>query len=235
MISKQPRNRHKPKGIEILYEDFDIIVVVKPCNLLTIGTDRDKSKTVHAILNDYVRKGDSRSRNRVYVVHRLDRETSGILLFARNENAKVILQGQWNSTEKHYLTIVHGIMREKQGTISSYLTENKAFTVFSTKDPTLGKLSHTAYRVLKETNGFSLLDINLLTGRKHQIRVHFSEHGHPVAGDLKYGKNHKTGGNLALHAVSISFFHPVNRKQMKFETDIPDRFLRIVGNVRPDV
>jgi tRNA pseudouridine32 synthase/23S rRNA pseudouridine746 synthase/23S rRNA pseudouridine1911/1915/1917 synthase len=229
--NKKQDRKHKPKGIDLLYEDSAVIVVEKPCGLLTMGTDRDKTRTVHTILNEYVRKGDPRSRNRVYIVHRLDRDTSGILLFARSETAKLILQGQWTDTEKHYLTVVHGRLSAKQGIISSYLAENSAFMVYSTPDPAKGKLSHTAYTVLKETNGFSLLDIKLLTGRKHQIRVHLSEQGHPVVGDTKYGKGNDRVNNLALHAGSISFQHPVSGKRMTFETGIPERFIQLVGKI----
>ena len=229
--NKARARNYRPKGIDLLYEDSDLIVVEKPCGLLTMGTDRDKSRTVHTILNEYVRKGDPRSRNRVYIVHRLDRDTSGILLFARSEAAKLILQGEWKDTEKRYLAVVHGRLSAKQGTISSYLAENSAFTVYSTPDPAKGKLSHTAYTVLKETNGFSLLEIKLLTGRKHQIRVHLSEQGHPVVGDTKYGKGKDACNNLALHARSLSFRHPVSGKWLTFETGMPDRFVRLVGNI----
>jgi tRNA pseudouridine32 synthase/23S rRNA pseudouridine746 synthase/23S rRNA pseudouridine1911/1915/1917 synthase len=229
-VHKAQPGKYRPKGgIDILYEDRDVIVVEKPCGLLTMGTDRDKSRTVHTILNEYVRKGDPRSKNRVYIVHRLDRDTSGILLFARSETVKQFLQDHWKETEKHYLTIVHGRLSAKEGIISSYLTENSALTVYSTPDPAKGKLSRTAYRVLKEINGFSLLDINLLTGRKHQIRVHLSEQGNPVVGDTKYGKESRTSNNLALHAGSLSFQHPVNGKLLAFETRMPERFIRLVG------
>src|SRR6266702_6482389 len=149
--SKRPPAKYQPKGLTILHEDRDVIVVEKPCGLLTIGTDRDKSRTVHSILNEYVRKGNPRSRNRIYIVHRLDRETSGILIFAKSEPAKIFLQGHWQETDKYYLTIVHGSLAQKAGTISSYLAENSAFTVYSTPDQTVGKLSHTEYTVQKET------------------------------------------------------------------------------------
>ncbi len=229
--TKRLPTKHQPKGLTIIHEDRDIIVVEKPGGLLTIGTERDKTRTAHSILNDYVRKGDPRSRNRIYVVHRLDRETSGILIFAKSEAAKTFLQGNWQDTDKHYLTVVHGTLTEKEGTISSYLAENSAFTVYSTPDPGLGKLSHTEYRVLKEAKGLSLLEIHLLTGRKHQIRVHLSGSGHPVVGDKKYGKGNDPSANLALHARSISFTHPVNGRRLNFTTGIPDFFTRLVGSI----
>lgn len=231
LADKTRKSKYQPKGLDILYEDKDVIVVEKPCGLLTMGTERDKTRTVHTILNEYVRKGDPRSRNRIYIVHRLDRDTSGILLFAKSEAAKQILQAQWKDTEKHYLTVVHGKMPANKGTISSYLIENSAFSVYSTPDPTKGKLSQTDYTVLKETSSLSLLDINLLTGRKHQIRVHLSEQGHPVVGDTKYGTGTSVGVSLALHARSISFQHPTNGKRMSFATGMPERFIRLVGTL----
>lgn len=233
-----PHNRtpvkYRPKGLTVLYEDRDIIVVEKPCGLLTIGTDRDKSRTVHTILNEYVRKGDPRSRNRVYIVHRLDRETSGILILAKSEAAKTFLQGHWQETEKRYLTVVYGTLSPPAGMISSYLTENSAYSVYSTPDPAAGKLSHTEYTTRKEAKGFSLLEIRLLTGRKHQIRVHLSEKGHPVVGDRKYGKANDPYGTLALHARSIAFTHPVSGRRLSFETGIPDFFTRLVGKIDPE-
>lgn len=228
-MTKSPSSKYQPKGLTILHEDKDIIVMEKPCGLLTMGTERDKSRTAHSILNDYVRKGDPRSRNRIYIVHRLDRETSGILIFAKSEAAKIFLQGHWQETEKRYLTIIYGSLTPKTGKISSYLAENSAFTVYSTPDPALGKLSHTEYTVLKENRGFSLLEIHLLTGRKHQIRVHLSEKGHPVVGDKKYGRKNDAYGTLALHARTLSFTHPVSGKRMTFETGIPEFFTRLIG------
>ncbi|NVN91396.1 MAG: RluA family pseudouridine synthase [Desulfuromonadales bacterium] len=227
--TKRPPAKYQPKGLTVLYEDRDVIVVEKPGGLLTMGTERDKTRTAHTILNEYVRKGDPRSRNRIYIVHRLDRETSGILIFAKSEQAKTYLQEHWQETDKRYLTIVHGSVSPKTGTISSNLAENSAFTVYSTPDPAKGKLAHTEYTVLKEAKGFSLLEIHLLTGRKHQIRVHMSEKGHPVVGDRKYGKGNDTFATLALHARSISFTHPVNGKRLTFETGVPEFFTRLMG------
>jgi len=227
---KNRSTKHQPKGVVLLFEDADIIVVDKPCGLLTMGTERDKSRTAHTILNDYVRKGNPKSRNRVYIVHRLDRDTSGVLLFAKSEQAKAFLQSDWENTTKIYLAVVAGHLDAAQGTISSYLAENAAFNVYSTTDASKGKLSHTAYTVLKEQRGFSLLRIHLLTGRKHQIRVHCSEKGHPVIGDRKYGGAHASYPNLALHSCSISFTHPVSGLRLHFAAKAPGHFNKLVGS-----
>lgn len=227
----RPGKKHQPRGLPILHEDKDILVVEKPAGLLTVGTDRDKSRTAHYLLNDYVRKGNPKSRNRVYVVHRLDQDTSGILIFAKSEQAKKFLQEHWDQTEKHYLAIVHGQLIPKEGMISSYLVENAAQRVYSTPDATKGKLSQTAYKVLKESKGFSLVDIHLLTGRKHQIRVHFSEKGHAVVGDRKYGNGDHGAKRLALHARSISFIHPFSGKPMTFDTGVPEELARLIGKM----
>jgi RluA family pseudouridine synthase len=221
-------NKHLPKGISILYEDNDILIVVKPFGLLTMGTDRDKSRTLYAILTDYVRKGYYRSARRIFIVHRLDRDTSGILIFAKTIEAKLQLQDQWEETEKKYIAVVHGRCEKREGTITTYLSENKAHLVYSTTDATKGKLSHTAYRVLKYTKEFSLLEVNLLTGRKHQIRVHLAGIGHPVVGDEKYGNGKETYKRLALHAKSISFIHPFSGKRLTFETGFPEYFNKLL-------
>jgi tRNA pseudouridine32 synthase/23S rRNA pseudouridine746 synthase/23S rRNA pseudouridine1911/1915/1917 synthase len=228
---KQPSKKHQPRGLPILHEDKDILVVDKPAGLLTIGTERDKSRTAHYLLNDYVRKGDPKSRNRVYVVHRLDQDTSGVLLFAKSEAAKKFLQENWETTDKYYLAIVHGVLAAKQGTISSNLVENAAQRVYSAPDASKGKLARTAYKVLQESKGLSLLDIHLLTGRKHQIRVHFAEQGHPVVGDKKYGNGELVLRRLALHARSISFTHPFHGRKMTFASGLPEEFARLLGKL----
>ena len=219
-------HRHQPKGLALLYEDRDIIVVNKAPGLLTIATDTDKVRTAYRLLTDYVRKGAARSRERVFIVHRLDRDTSGVLVFARTEEAKRQLQAHWDTTEKHYLAVVHGTLAKKEGTISSYLTENAAFRVYSTPDSSKGLLSHTAYRVIRETPAFSLLDIVLLTGRKNQIRVHMAEQGNPVVGDSKYGRRHDPHKLLALHARSIALHHPFTGDRLTFEAEVPAHFDR---------
>jgi tRNA pseudouridine32 synthase/23S rRNA pseudouridine746 synthase/23S rRNA pseudouridine1911/1915/1917 synthase len=227
---KHSTRKHLPRGLEILYEDSDILVVDKPAGLLTMGSQTNKFRTAYYILTDYVRKGYSKSRNRIFIVHRLDQLTSGVLIFAKSEEAKLRLQAQWKDTEKKYVAVVHGQFAQKEGVISSYLAENKAFVVYSTTDTAKGKLAHTAYKVLKESRRFSLLEITLLTGRKNQIRVHMADKGHPVAGDCKYGKTRDRYRRLALHAKSISFKHPITGKQMTFETRLPSYFNKLMDN-----
>ncbi len=211
-----------PLGLEIIYEDRDILAVNKPAGLLTIGTDKDKERTAYYILTDYVRKGAAKSRNRIFIVHRLDRETSGILLFAKSEEAKFRLQSAWDETAKEYVAVVWGKLEKGADTISTYLAENDvSLKVYSTSDPGKGKLSHTAYQVLRETKEFSLLKIDLLTGRKNQIRVHLAGIGRPIVGDKKYGKPDKVHSYLALHARSIAFNHPYNGKPMSLSAKVP--------------
>lgn len=225
---KRSTNKHLSRGLEILYEDKDILVVNKPAGLLTVRTESDKTRTAHYILTDYVRKGCLKSRKRIFTVHRLDQWTSGVLVFAKSEEIKLRLQAQWKETEKKYLAVVYGRLTQKQGIITSYLAENKAFVVYSTPDPAKGRLSRTAYKVLKETSRFSLLEITLLTGRKNQIRVHLADKGHPVVGDRKYGKTADGHKRMTLHSKSISFKHPATREQMTFETKLPDYFNKLM-------
>jgi len=221
--------RFLPKGLVILYEDRDILVVDKPAGLLTIATDKAKSRTAYFMLTDYVRKGQSKSRNRLFIVHRLDRETTGILVFAKNKGAKLFLQGHWKKTEKKYLAVVHGKLEKSSETITSYLAENAAHIVYSTTDTKKGKLSRTAYKVLRERKGVSLLEVSPLTGRKNQIRVHLADIGHPIVGDKKYGKVDKSHPCMALHARSISFQHPFSGKQLTFQAEVPACFEKLVG------
>jgi RluA family pseudouridine synthase len=220
-----------PNGLAILYEDKDILVVDKPAGLLTVSTEHEKSRTAHSILTDYFRTGCGRSRKRLYVVHRLDRDTSGTLIFAKSEEAKFRLQDQWKQTEKKYLAVVHGKCEKSSGTITTYLAEDKEYRVYSTSDSTKGKLSQTAYTVLRMIKGLSLLEVVLLTGRKNQIRVHLAGIGNPIVGDTKYGHVDDPSPLMALHARSISFKHPFSGKQLTFEAEVPDFFSTLVGRI----
>lgn len=216
-------------GLALLHEDRDILVVDKPPGLLTIATQAERARTAYHILTGHVRKGDPRSRNRVFIVHRLDRETSGVLVFAKSEEAKFRLQSQWDETRKRYLAVVHGRCVKPADTISTYLAEGAGFAVRSSPHPGKGRLSHTAYKVIKESKAFSLLDIELLTGRKHQIRVHLAGIGHPVVGDERYGPKDRAHRQLALHALALSFLHPRTGERVAFAARIPALFNRLVG------
>jgi tRNA pseudouridine32 synthase/23S rRNA pseudouridine746 synthase/23S rRNA pseudouridine1911/1915/1917 synthase len=224
--------RHLPRGLDILYEDEDILVVDKPAGLLTIATDNNKTRTAYYMLTDYIRRGQAKSRNRIFIVHRLDQFTSGVLVFAKNDEAKFRLQSQWKDTEKKYIAVVYGRLNKKEDVITSYLAESSAFVVYATRDTKKGKLAQTAYKVLKETDRFSLLEINLLTGRKNQIRVHFADINHPVVGDRKYGKPKDPYRRLALHAQSLSFNHPATGKPMSFDSKIPHYFNELLASVQ---
>lgn len=223
---KTPR-KHRPRGLEIIYEDRDLLVINKEPGLLTMSFHRDEFQTAECILTDYLRKGAARSRLRAFVVHRLDRETSGLLIFSKSEEVQQHIKNHWKEVDKEYRTLVHGSLKEKSGTLSSYLAENEDQFVFST-DQTKGKWSETQYEVIRENKLFSELKINLLTGRKNQIRVHFAELGHPVVGDTKYGLKGKKFERMALHSRSIAFNHPHNGKRMTFEAPVPEFFDRLM-------
>jgi len=220
--------------MDILYEDRDIVVVNKAAGLLTIGTGRDQGRTAHAALMDYVRKGNYKSRERVFIVHRLDRDTSGVLVFARSEQAKNVLMENWESAEKTYLAFVDGHPAPAEGTISSYLVENSALRVYSTRDPDLGRLSHTQYRTLKNVGDRTLLEIRLLTGRKNQIRVHLADKGWPIVGDSKYGSKIRDNKRLALHSHTLSFDHPYHGKRLTFTAPVPETFHRMAAAPPPE-
>ena len=227
-VKKIPR-KYQPKGFEILYEDNDIIVGNKSPGYLTVGALYDRVRTVHHALNEYVRKGNSKSRKRVFVVHRLDRETSGILIFAKTELAQQILKNNWPGTIKTYYAVVHGRLAEKSGTVSSYLFEDGDYMMHSSTESQQGQLARTEYAVVKETNRFSLVRINLLTGKKNQIRIHMKDLGHPVVGDVKYGRSDTRYLRLALHAHSIAFSHPTSGERLTFETAVPEYFSTLLG------
>ncbi len=221
---KSPPKKYQPRGLTVLYEDHDILVVDKMPGLLTVSSEKVKENTAYYLLNEYVRKGNQKSKNRVFIVHRLDRDTSGVIIFAKNETAKHYLQKEWHQFQKKYYAVVHGTLTEKESIITSYLAENSAHKMYSEADPTKGKLSRTGYKVLAESKEYSLLEIDLLTGRKNQIRVHLSEKGCPVAGDKKYGQKQKRVKRLSLHAASVAITHPHSKKKMIFETALPPYF-----------
>ncbi|GMR03474.1 MAG: RluA family pseudouridine synthase [Thermodesulfovibrionia bacterium] len=220
-----------PLGIKVIYEDSDLIVIEKPSGLLTIASETEKIKTAYYQLNEFLRLRDPGAGERIFIVHRLDRDTSGLIVFAKNEKVKRELQDKWKEAEKRYYAIVEGTPVKKEGEIESRLKETKSLMVYSDRhsvvDSTLreeAKLSKTKYRVLKRGREYSLLDIQLVTGRKNQIRVHLADIGHPVAGDKKYGAKTNPFSCLGLHAYLLSFKHPVTGKPLRFESKMPGKF-----------
>ncbi len=225
---KAPPKKFQPRGLTILYEDHDIVVVDKVNGLLTVGTGDEKTNTAYFRLTDYVRKGNPKSKNRIFIVHRLDKDTSGVLVFAKTEKAKHYLQDNWQQFTKKYSAVVLGKLAKKEDIITSDLAENSIHKMYSVQNPKKGVLAKTAYKVLKESKKYSLLEIDLLTGRKNQIRVHFSEKSCPIAGDKKYGEKQKGIKRLTLHAHSIRFTHPHTKEAMTFKAKIPGYFYSLL-------
>ncbi|OQY40298.1 MAG: RNA pseudouridine synthase [Candidatus Cloacimonetes bacterium 4572_65] len=226
---KSSAKKHQPRGLTILYEDQDIIVIDKESGLLTMSTVKATNTTAYYRLTSYVKKGNMKSRNRIFIVHRLDKDTSGLLVFAKTEEAKQYLQDEWKSFKKKYYAVVCGMIPEQEGIIISYLTENSAHKVYSVNDASKGKFAKTGFKVLKQTQKFSLLEIALYTGRKNQIRVHLEEKGFPVAGDKIYGSGDVRVKRLTLHAASLTIKHPYTKKEMTFESEVPAYFSSLVN------
>lgn len=214
--------------LRIVYEDDDVIVVEKRNGLLSVATDKHIMRTAYSILSEYVK--DSDARNKIFVVHRLDRETSGLMVFAKNEAAKLKMQRNWDETvvERKYYAVVEGIVEQERGRISTYLTESRAMKVYVTAREE-GKIAHTDFRVLKRSlrSNVTLLELQLATGRKNQIRTHMEYIGHPIIGDKKYGAHRGLIGRVALHAGVLNFIHPVTGKRHDFSTPIPRKFLEL--------
>lgn len=213
------------QGLSIMYEDESIIVIDKAAGLLTIATEKEKTRTAYYRLNAWLKERPGPAGQRIFIVHRLDRDTSGLLVFARNETAKRMLQERWQETDKKYAAIVEGIPKETSGRIASNLRETKFLRVYSVRDSEgEGRPSVTNYELVKASANYALLDITLETGRKNQIRVHLADIGHPVAGDKKYGARTNPVGRLALHAYFLAFAHPVTGKRMEFRAPLPGKF-----------
>ncbi len=213
--------------MKVVFQDTDILVVDKPAGLLTVSTEKEKIKTAYFQLNEWLKQANPPER--VFIVHRLDRETSGLLVFAKNEAAKKKLQDDWDGAEKHYTAVVEGKPPKDEDTLESMLSENKALRVFSADHGIKSaKLAVTHYQLIKTSGFFSLLDVVPQTGRKNQIRVQLSEIGTPVTGDKKYGAAKNPIGRLALHARELSFEHPVTRQFMTFKSEVPREIPKIL-------
>ena len=229
-VNEQPKQEDIVfSKIKILFEDESIIVIDKKAGLLSIATQKEIEKTAYSLLSEYVKRKNQRSR--IFIVHRLDKQTSGVMIFAKNQDVKIKLQQNWHEMiiERTYSVVVEGFVEQKEGTIISWLKENKMYKMYSVKTPDNdSRKAITHYKVEKQNNEYSLLTIRLETGRKNQIRVHFFDLGFPVVGDVKYGATHNPVNRLGLHAKLIKFMHPVTNKVIRFESPIPSEFLRLV-------
>lgn len=214
--------------IRLVYEDDDIIVVHKGSGILSVGTDNRSDGTAYSIVRNYLKNKDPHLK--LFIIHRLDRDTSGLMMFAKNIEAKEAMQHNWNNMvlSRTYVAVVEGKEEEESGTVRSYLAETSQYEVYSTQNPEEGQLAITRYKRLDCRHGYSLMELSLDTGRKNQIRVHMKDLGHPIVGDRKYGAKSSPLRRMALHARTLRFVHPVTRKDMLFETPIPSRFLSLL-------
>ena len=212
--------------LNIIWEDDDLIVVNKKEGLLSVASDRVKERTAFHLLSDYVKKADP--RNKIFVLHRLDRDTSGLMMFAKNPRIQKELQSNWNDaiTQRTYVAVVEGRPEKDSDLLISNLVENTKMQVYVTSGDD-GKEAITRYRVLNSNGNYSLLELNLETGRKNQIRAQMQSIGHSIAGDYKYGAETDPAGRLMLHARRLFFIHPATGEEMRFETRIPDKFSSI--------
>ena len=224
IISKTAIRRKTRSNLPIIYEDDEIIVINKPSGLLSVASDNEKGSTAYRMLSDYVQQKDK--HNRIFVVHRLDEDTSGVLMVAKNPQIKEALQAKWNEivSKRGYYAIVEGHMENKTGTFKSYLKKNAQNMMYSSKKAGDGQFAVTHYKVMKENENYSLLDVNIDTGRKNQIRVHLGESGHYVIGDDKYGEPSNPIKRLGLHAYELDLTHPFTKKLMKFKAPMPKEF-----------
>ena len=222
--------KYRPEGFDIIHEDMDLIAVNKSSGILSVEALWN-DETVHSALNNYIRKGASRSSKEVYVVHRLDQYTSGVLLFAKSEKAQQDVKSNWRDSKKTYYCVVHGRLKNREGLIETYLSEDEDYLVHSSKTDTSGQLARTEYKVVHQAGLMSVVKINLLTGKKNQIRVHMAELGNPIAGDIKYGEKKSTFKNLMLHAYSLEIQHPFKKDRILFEAPLPAYF----KNYKPDL
>lgn len=226
----RPFPQFKHPRVKIVYEDDDIIVIHKGYGLLSVAAPNHKrEENAFDIVKNYIKEVNP--RNKLYVVHRLDRDTTGLMMFAKSEEAQQILRHNWNNMilERLYVAVLEGYLEQDKGYVKSRLTENSKFTVYSTDNPDEGRIAVTHYNVLQRGNNHTLAEFSLDTGRKNQIRVHAHDLGHPISGDRKYGAQRSPLHRLALHARTLRFAHPITRKDMNFDSPIPPQFISLVG------
>jgi len=221
ILKKKPSQNMTLRKMNLLYEDEHLLVIEKSAGLLSVATEKENEETAFSILKRYVKK--SHHHEELYIIHRLDRDTSGIMMFAKSKEIQQKLQDNWENavTKRIYYAVVEGHVKNAEGEIVSCLKENKSLMMYSSKTPGDGQKAVTRYRVLKSNARYSLLEVSLQTGRKNQIRVHLQDIGHSIAGDKKYGAATDPLGRLGLHAGILEFLHPATGKCMHFETPVP--------------
>lgn len=212
--------KYKDK-IPIIYEDNDLIVIDKPAHLLSMATKKEKMHTAYRMISEYLSKQDK--NNKVFIVHRLDKDTSGVIMYAKNQEMKNMLQNNWNKIvlNKEYVAVVEGVIKNDKKVIKSYLKENSEGFVYSSIKPNDGKLAITMYEKMHSNHRYTMLKINIKTGRKHQIRVHMKDIKHPIVGDTKYGSGLDPAKRLCLHARKLEIINPKTQEKMIFESEIP--------------
>jgi 23S rRNA pseudouridine1911/1915/1917 synthase len=223
-VSKSKRNdKFKSRYVKLVYEDQYLVVVEKHVGILSMAAGHS-SLNVKSVLDDYFQK--SRQSCRAHVVHRLDRDTSGLMIYAKDMKTEQILEHNWHDIvyDRRYVAVVSGAMENDHGTVANWLKDNKAYVTYSSPVDNGGKYAITHYDVLHRAAGYSLVEFRLETGRKNQIRVHSADMGHPVCGDVKYGNGDDPLHRLCLHAFKLCFYHPVTRERMEFETPVPTAF-----------
>ncbi|MBR6690948.1 MAG: RNA pseudouridine synthase [Bacilli bacterium] len=216
----------KKKKLDILYEDKFIIIVNKPSNLLTVATEKEKDRTLYSYVFDYLKQKNK--NNKVFIVHRLDKDTSGIVMFAKDEKTKFYLQDNWDKFKRNYVAIVNGKVKKQKGIIKSYLQETKTHLTYSVNDKN-GKLAITEYEKILENKQYTMLSLTLKTGRKNQIRVQLADMGNPIVGDKKYGIKKDPIRRMALIANTLEFIHPKTKENMIIDIDIPTSFVNLVS------
>lgn len=225
-----PQQTHY-SGLKIVYEDPHLIVINKDSGLLSIAADpKSTEPTAYSLLREHVKI--SSPKNKIFVVHRIDRDTSGLMIYAKSEEVKERFQHAWLDCveERVYTVIVEGQVKDDTGTITSWLKENAAYNMYSSNIPNDGELAITKYTVLQRSNDYTLLQATLETGRKNQIRVHMKDLGHPIVGDKKYGSKINPMHRLGLHASVLKFKHPITGKVLEFSTSVPRRFQYLIKN-----
>ena len=229
IITKNPIKKKIRHNLPIIFENDELIVINKPSKLLSVPSDNEKGSTAFRMVNDYLQQKDK--HNRAYIVHRIDEDTSGVLMFAKNERIAHLLtdKDNWNRlvTKRGYYAVVEGVMENKSGTVKSFLKKNAQNMMYSSKKPGDGQLAITHYKVIKGNDKYTLLDVDIDSGRKNQIRVHMGDLGHYIIGDDKYGQPSNPIKRLGLHAYCLELRHPVSGKLLTFKAPMPKEFEEI--------